>query len=430
MNVKIEEVEKNKVKIEIEVDADVLEEGLDRSFRRSAKRFSIPGFRKGRAPRAMVERYYGVESLYEGVVDILCPEIYEKALKENDVEPVDSPELDIVELERGKPFIFTATVVVKPEVALGDYIGVEAAYKTVIVTEDEIEAELKSNADKNSRLIPVEDRPAQKGDTVIMDFEGFIDGVPFEGGKGEGYSLELGSGMFIPGFEEQLEGTPAGGFTKVSVRFPDDYNSDDLKGKDAEFNVTVHSIKVKELPEIDDDFAQDVSEFETLDEYKADVRRQLTERQEERAKQDFQNELIKKIVDGAQADIPEPMIKRQIERNIGDLEMSMTYQGLNLEKYFEMTRSNRAELEDSFRERSVSEIKTRLVIERIGKEKELVTTDEEFDGEIRRRADIYKKSFDEYKEQLTDDLASYIRSKLTTDKIIAYLVENAKRINS
>ncbi|MCL2060176.1 MAG: trigger factor [Oscillospiraceae bacterium] len=428
MNVKIEEVEKNKVKIEIEVGADVLEEGLNTSYKKNAKRFTIPGFRKGRAPRSMVERYYGVEVLYEGAIDAICPDYYDKAVTENNIEPVDSPELDLVELERGKPFIFTATVVVKPEVKLGEYKGIEVPSPPVLVTEDDIEEELKKAADKNARLIPIEDRAAQAGDTLLIDYEGFIDGVPFEGGKGEGYNLEIGSNTFIPGFEDQLIGKLAGDSDKITVRFPEDYQSEELKGREAVFEVTVHSIKMKELPVIDDDFAQDASEFDTLDEYKADIRKNLTEEREDQAKREFENTLIKKIADGAEIDIPDAMIDRQTERNIKEFEMTLAYQGLDLDRYLMLTSSSRDDLENNMHERSESEVRTRLVLEQIAKEESLTDTDEDYENELRKRAEIYKKDYDEYKEQVSDDLAGYIRNKIKTEKIVAFLTENAKRI--
>jgi len=428
MNVKIEEIEKNTVKLEIEVGADVLENGLEQSYKKIAKRFNIPGFRKGRAPRSIVERYYGVEVLYEGAVEAIWPEYYSKAVSENNIEPVDSPELYIVELERGKPLIFTATVAVKPEVKLGEYIGLEAEFKQALITDDDVENEIKDVADKNARLVPIEDRVSQIGDTLQIDFEGFIDGVQFENGKGEKYNLELGSNSFINGFEEQLTGKTAGESATVNVRFPDDYASSDLKGKDAVFEVVVHSIKKKELPEIDDEFAQDVSEFDTLDEYKADVRKKLTERGEEQSKANFENELITKIVGDAEIDIPEPMIQRQIEQNMKDLEMRLMYQGLDLDRYYEMSATPKETVDANIRKNSISELKTRLVFEQIIKEKELEITDEEYDNEIRKRAETYKKDYDEYKTQVSEELENYIRSKMMTDKVVALISENAKRV--
>ena len=428
MNVKIEEVEKNKIKLEIEVDADVLEDGLNKSYKKNAKRFNIPGFRKGRAPRAMVERIYGVEVLYDGAIDEICPKCYEQAITENNLEPVSAPELDLVELERGKPFIFTATVVVKPKAELGKYKGVEVSLKPVLVTEDDIENELKIEADKNARLIPVEDRPAQEGDILLIDYEGFIDGAPFEGGKKEGHNLEIGSNTFIEGFEQQLIGKSSGESCKVNVKFPDDYLSEDLKSKEAEFNVTIYTIKRKELPEIDDDFANDVSEFDTLDEFKAGIRKRLTEEQEKQVKQEFKNELIKKITEDSHMDIPEIMIEKQNERNVKEFEMSLAYQGIDLERYLTLTSTSRDKFEGEIRERTVTEIRTHLVLDRIGEEEGIEVTDEDYENELRKRAESYKKEYEEYKGQVTDDLADYIRSRIKTEKIIEFLYENAVQI--
>ena len=428
MNVKVEEAGLNKVKLEIEVGAEILEEGLDKSYKKNAKRFNVPGFRKGRAPRPVIERYYGVEVLYSDAAEILCSEYYEKALKENGVEPVDMPEVDIVTLERGQPFVFTAAVEIKPKVVLGEYIGVEVEKKPVIITEDEVEAEIKAAADSHARIIPVEDRPSQIGDTVMIDYEGSVDGVPFEGGKGEGFNLELGSNRFIAGFEEQLTGKSAGDFVKVNVRFPDDYNASELSGKDAIFDVTVHSVKTKELPAIDDEFAQDVSEFDTLEEYRADVRKHLTERGEERAKTEFENTLIEKIAGGAQIDIPAVMIKRQAEQDIKDFEMRLAYQGIDLERYFTMSGTTREQLEESMNGRAEEEVRTRLVMEQVAKENELEVSGSEYEDELRKRAETYKKDYDEYAKTVSEDLADYIRSKLKTEKIVKFLTASAKQI--
>jgi len=428
MNVKVEDVEKNVVKLVIEVDAETLEEGLNNSYKKNARRFNVPGFRKGRAPRSMVERFYGVEVLYEDAIDGICPGCYEKAIAENNLEPVDSPEFDLVELERGKPFIFSATVTVKPEVILGQYKGVEATYKSVVVTDDDIDDVLKTTANKNARLLPCDDRPAQEGDMLLIDYDGSIDGEPFEGGKKEGHNLEIGSHSFIDGFEEQLIGANVGDTVKVNVRFPNDYNSEEVRGKDAVFDVTVNAIKVMELPEIDDEFAQDVSSFDTLEEYRADIRKELTEDQEEKAKQDFEDELIKRIVEDAQIDVPEPMITRQIERDIKEFEMSLIYQGLDLEHYFQYASTSREELEDSLRERAVEEIRARLVFEKVAKEEAIEVTDDDYEAELRKRAEKYKKDYEEYKSQVSEDLEAYIKYKLKADKTMAFLSDNASRV--
>ena len=426
MNVKVEEAGVNKLKLEIEVGSEAFEDGLAKSFKKNARRFSVPGFRVGRAPRSVVERHYGAEVLYSDAVEFICSEYYEKALTENNIEPIDRPRIDIGEIERGAPFTFTAVVDVKPKVTLGGYIGIEAEMKRVIVTEEEVEDEIKSVADKNARIIPVEDRPTQIGDTVQIDYEGFIDGVPFEGGKNEAFNLELGSNRFIKGFEEQLTGKSAGDFVKVEICFPDDYHNKDLCGKDAVFDVTIHSVKSKELPEIDDEFAQDVSEFDTLDEYKADLRKQLTLRGEERAKSEFENALVDKIVNDAQVEIPDILVERQAENNLRQFNMTLAYQGLDVDRYLEMGGIPREEFEASMNKRALAEVKTQLVLEQIAQDNKLAVTDADYEEELRKRAETYKKDYDEYVKTVSDDLAGYIRSKLTSDKIIKFLSDNAK----
>ena len=429
MNVKIEEIEKNKLVLEIELGADILEDGLEKAYKRIAKRFNVPGFRKGRAPRSMVERHFGAAVLYEGAIDALCPEYYDKAISENNLFPIDAPELELVEIEKGKPFIFKATVTVKPQIEIGRYIGVEAAYKPALVTDDDIDKALKAAADKNARLItPEEDRPVKEGDIVLIDYEGSVDGVPFEGGKAAGQSLEIGSHTFIPGFEEQLVGKNAGESFQINVRFPDDYQHSGLNGRDTVFDITIHSIKEKELPAIDDDFAQDVSEFDTLEEYRADIRKKLTEKQEGESLKAFQEELMQKIIDDSAMDIPEIMIKKQIERDIKEFEMSLSYSGLNLEKYMELYSMTRESLEDSMRERAVREISTQLAFEQIEKAEAIEVTDEDYDYEIAKRAEVYKKEFADYKASISDDLEKYIRAGLKRQKAIDFVTEKAVRI--
>lgn len=428
MNVKIEDAEKNVKKLEIEVPLEDFDDALSQSFKKNAKRFNVAGFRKGRAPRHVIERIYGQQVLYEDAVDIVCPKFYELAVKEYDIEPVDSPELGIVELERGKPFVFSAKVTVKPEVVLGKYIGVEATQRQVLITEEDVEAKLGEDAEKIARLVPIEDRPSMEGDTLLIDYEGSIDGVPFEGGKSEGFNLELGSKAFIGGFEEQLTGKSAGDETLVNVHFPDDYHSEDVRGKDAVFSVKVHSIKRKELPNIDDEFAQDVSEFETLDEYKADIRKKLTQEQEELAMREFENELVDKIVKEAEIDVPAVMIDNQAERDVKDFEMRLAYQGMDMDRYCQIANTTREAFEASMRERAEPEIRTSLVLEKIGKQEAIEVTDEDFEAELTKRAETYKKSYEEYKKQITDDLASYIRSRLKTDKTVKFITDNAARV--
>jgi len=428
MSVQIEQVAKNKIKMSFELDADAFEEGLNRSFRKNAKRFNIPGFRKGRAPRHMVERYYGVEVLYEDAVEILCPENYIKAVEENNIEPVDRPDFDIAEFKRGEPFKFTATVVVKPEVVLGQYSGLEAEYENVIVTDDDVMNEIKKTAEKSARLIPVEDRPAQEGDVLLIDYSGSIDGVAFEGGERKNYNLELGSRSFIPGFEDQLIGKNAGDETTVKVRFPDEYGSSGLAGKDAEFAVKIHTIKIKEVPEIDDEFAQDASEFESLEEFKADIRKKMTEHLEARAQKKFQDAVVDKAVENAEMDIPEAMIVKQIEYDVKEFEMYLIYQGITPESYYESQGMTREQVAENMRERAVAEVRTQLVFQKIAKEESIEVSDDDYLEELKKRAESQNKDIEEYKKSVTDDLENYIKSNIKANKVQAFITANAKRV--
>ena len=428
MSVKIETVEKNRIKLVIEVSPEGLEEGLAKSFKKNAGRFSIPGFRKGKAPRGLVERQYGVEVLYEDAINAICPEYYDKAIEENNIEPVDRPELDIVEMEKGKPFIFTATVFVKPEVTLGQYTGVEAHVDEVVVTDDMVEEEVNRVRDRNSRLVPVEDRPAQDGDTAVIDFEGFVDGVPFEGGKGADFNLTLGSKQFIPGFEDQLCGHETGEHVAVRVSFPEEYHAEELKGKEAVFEVDIQAIKVKELPELDDEFAQDVSEFNTLEEYRADIRRDLTEKGESKAKTDFDDRVIEAVVEAAEVDLPAVMIEDQKNYNLKNLEMSLAYQGLELAQYMQMMGISLDDFNSSFEERARKEVILQLVIEKVGKVEDIQVTEEDIAKEIEDRAAKGKKTPEEYKEKLSERSLEAMKDSLKYLKTIDFICQSAKKI--
>ena len=426
MQVKVENAGKNVVQLEIEVDAETFDQGLQKSFVKNAKRFNIPGFRRGKAPRHLVERYYGEHVLYEDAINEVCPEAYEKAIEENDINPVDRPEIDIKQIGKGQPLIFTATVTVKPDVELGQYKGVEVEKTTAVVTDEDVEKEIERVRDRNSRLITVEDRPAASGDTVTIDFEGFIDGVAFEGGKGTDYNLVLGSGTFIPGFEEQLTGASKGEEKEVNVTFPEDYHSKDLAGKDVVFRVTVKEIRVKELPELDDEFAKDVSEFETLEEYRSDIRKKLLEMAEHRAHHENEDKVIEKVVENSTVDIPPVMTEKHLDRLVEDYGMRLMYQGLSLEKYLEISGMDMNSFREQFRERAEQDVKTQLVLDKISKVEAIVPTDEETDGEIRRLADNYGQKEEEFRQHLKPDDIEYIRSTLVTRKTIDFLLENAK----
>jgi len=426
MNVKVENVEKNVVKLEIEVDADKFEEGLEKSFRKNAGRFNVPGFRKGKAPRKVVEKYYGVEVLYEDAINYVCAESYEQAIKENDIHPVAQPEIDIIQIGKGQNFIYTAKVTVKPEVELGQYKGVEVEKQEVNVTDEDVEKELKMIADREARLINVEDGDVQKDDIVVIDFEGFVDGKSFEGGKATDYYLTIGSGQFIDNFEEQLIGAKVNEEREVNVVFPEDYRVKELAGKPATFKVKIKNIKRKELPIIDDEFAKDVSEFETLEEYKADLKNKIIEREEHIAKHKLEDNVVKKVVENATVDIPEVMIENRINSILQDFDLRLRYQGMNLDTYLKMTNSDIETLKKEYREIAYNEVKTQLVLEKIQQVEGIEVTDDEIDEEIRKYADKQKKSFEEAKKLFGEDDIVYIKNSLMTDKIIDFLVKNAK----
>jgi len=426
MSVKIEKLENNQVKLEIEVDAKVFDECMNKAFNKNKSRFNIPGFRRGKAPRSMVERYYGEQVLYEDAINFACAEAYDNAIDENDLHPVDRPEIDIVQLESGKNFIFTATVTVKPDVELGQYKGLSVQKEAVVVTEEDVENELKRIQERNSKLINIEDRPVQNGDTVNIDFEGSIDGVPFKGGEAKGYTLVIGSGTFIPGFEEQLIGANINDEVNVNVTFPEDYHSEDLKGKPAVFKVKINEIKFKQLPEINDEFASDVSEFETLDEFKADIRAKLTQQAQARADRKFEEDIVKLAVDNAACDIPEVMINRRLDDMMRQFDMQLRYQGMNLEGYLQMMGMDMEKFRADYRDSAREDVKTQLVLEKIAEVENIIASPEEFDAELEEMAKRYNQPVEEMKKHLHDDDIEYIKSSIERRKTIKLLVENAK----
>lgn len=428
MQVKVENAGKNVVQLEIEVEAEKFEQGMQKAFARNAKKFNIPGFRRGKAPRHLVERYYGEQVLYEDAINEVCPDAYEQAVEENDIHPVDRPEIDIKQIGKGQSLIFTAKVTVRPDVELGEYKGIEVEKSTAVVTDEDVDKEIEKVRERNSRLITVEDRPAASGDTVTIDFEGFIDGTAFEGGKGTDYDLALGSGTFIPGFEDQLVGVSKGEEKEVNVTFPEDYHNKDLAGKPAVFKVTVKEIKLRELPDLDDEFAKDVSEFDTLEEYKADLRKKLLDKAEHMAHHENEDKVVAKVVENATVDIPPVMIERQIDNMVYDFRMSLMYQGLDLEKCLEIMGMDMNSFRDQFRKRAEQEVKTQLVLDKISKVEAIVPTDEETDAEIKRLAENYRQSEEEFRQHLKPDDIEYIRSTLVTRKTVDFLLENAKLI--
>ncbi len=426
MNVKIENVEKNVVQLEIEVDAAKFEEGMQQSYKKNASQFNIPGFRKGKAPRNIVERYYGEQVLYDDAINIVCSEAYDNAVEENNLEPVDRPEIDIVQIGNKQNLIFTAKVTVKPEVELGAYMGVEVEKTEVVVTDEDVEKELAKVVEKNSRLISVTDRPVQSGDTAVIDFEGFIDSVPFEGGKGTDYNLVIGSGSFIPGFEDQLIDKNIGEEVDVNVNFPEEYGKEELNGKPALFKVVIKEIKVKELPTVDDDFAKDISEFDTLEEYKNDLRSKLEHTAQHKAEHENEDKVIKKIADNAIVEIPAVMVEKQIDAMARDFDMRLRYQGLDLQKYLEIMGMDFEGFRGQFKERAENEVKVQLVVEKISKVENVEVSDEEVEAEIVKMAEQYKQPVEDLKKSLRPEDLEYVKNDMAFRKTIKLLVENAK----
>lgn len=428
MNVKIEDVEKNVVQLEIEVDAAKFEEGMQKSYLKNVSKFNVPGFRKGKAPRNIVERYYGEQALYDDAINIVCAEAYDLAIDEKNIHPVDRPELDIVQIGNNQNLIFTAKVTVKPEVELGAYMGVEAKKADATVTDEDLEKEFQKAVEKNSRLISISDRVVQTGDTAVIDFEGFIDSVPFEGGKGTDYSLVIGSGSFIPGFEEQLIGKNIGEDVDVNVSFPEDYGKEDLNGKSALFKVAIKEIKVKELPTIDDEFAKDISEFDTLDEYKKDLRNKLEETAKHKAEHENEDNVIQKITENATVEIPKIMIEKQIDAMAKDFDMRLRYQGLDLQKYLEIMGMDFEGFRGQFAQRAENEVKVQLVVEKISEVENTEVSDEEVESEIQKMADAYKQPAEDLKKSLRPEDMEYVKKDIAFRKTIKILVDNAKLV--
>ncbi len=426
MQVKVENVEKNVVRLEIEVDAAKFEAGMQKSFAKNANKFNIPGFRKGKAPRHMVEKFYGEQVLYEDAINIVCPEAYDEVVEANDIHPVARPEIDIKEIGKGKNLVFTATVTVKPEVELGEYKGVEVEKASAVVTDEDVEKELEKVSEKNARLITIEDRGVQSGDTTVIDFDGYVDGVAFEGGKGTDYNLVIGSGTFIPGFEDQLIGAALGAEVDVNVTFPEDYGKAELAGKPALFKVKVKEIKLKELPVLDDEFAKDVSEFDTLEEYKADIRKKLVEQAEHRAHHENEDKVIEKIVENAVVDVPDVMVEKRVDDLVYDFGMRLRYQGLDLQKYMEIMGMDMDTFRGQFKTRAGQEVKTQLVIEKVGKVEDIQASEADVEEELKKLAESYKQPEEDFRKQLKDDDIDYIKGTLAARKTVEYLVENAK----
>lgn len=426
MSVQVENLEKSMAKLTIEVSAEKLEEALQEAYNRQKGKISLPGFRKGKVPRNMVEKMYGPEIFYEDAANILMQKEYGPAVKESGVDVVSQPEIDLVQLEKGKPFIFTATIAVKPEVTLGKYMGVTVTKIDTTVTDEEVDAEVERQRESNARSITVEDRPVADGDTAVIDFEGFVDGEAFEGGKGENFALVIGSHSFIDTFEEQLIGKNAGDEVEVNVTFPEEYQAADLAGKPALFKVKINEIKGKELPELDDEFAQDVSEFDTLAEYKEDLKKKLQQQKEDQAKRDKEDEAIRKIVDKSKMELPEPMIEMQVQNIINDFATRISQQGLSMEQYMQFSGATIDSLKEQVRPDAIERIQSSLVLEAIAKEENIEVSDEEVDKELEKLAVAYRTDIESLREYATESEKQAIKDDLAIQKAADLIMENVK----
>ena len=425
MSLQVEKLEKNMVKLTIETAAEEFDTALEKAYAKNKGKFNIQGFRKGKAPRSIIEKMYGSGVFYEDAANIIIPDAYEKAVEESGLTLVSRPEIDVTQIEKGKAFIFTAEVALKPEVTLGDYKGIAVEVPSAEVTEEDITAELDKVRDQNARIVTVTDRPVADKDETVINFEGFVDGVPFEGGKAEDYALTIGSHSFIDTFEDQLIGKNIGEEVEVNVTFPAEYHAAELAGKPALFKVTVKEIKAKELPAADDDFAQDVSEFDTLEEYKTDIQAKLKDKKEKEAKRAKEDKAIDKIIENAQMDIPDAMIDTQVRQMADDFAQRIQSQGLTVEQYFQFTGTNSEQLFEQMRPQALKTIQVRLVLEAIVKAENIVIADEDFEKEIAQMADNYKMEADKLKELIGEKEKEQIIMDMAVQKAVDLIGETA-----
>ncbi|MDD3205206.1 MAG: trigger factor [Lachnospiraceae bacterium] len=426
MSLQVEKLEKSMAKLTIEVSAEELDKAIDGAYQKNKGKISLPGFRKGKAPKAMIEKMYGKEMFYEDAANALIPEAYSKELEGNDLDIVSQPKIDVTQLEAGKPFIFTAEVALKPEVSLGKYKAIKIDKIDATVTDEEVEDAVNKERENNARTVTVEDRAVKDGDMTTIDFEGFVDGVAFEGGKGENYPLTIGSGSFIPGFEEQLVGAEIDKEVEVNVTFPEDYQAEDLKGKAAVFKCTVHEIKEKELPELNDEFAGEVSEFETLVEYKADVKKKLTEKKEADAKNAKEDAVITAIIEDAKMDLPEPMVATQQRQMVEDFVQRIQQQGLSIEQYFQFTGLTPEKFMEQTKPQAERRIKSRLVLEAVVAAEKIEVSDDEFNAELEKMAEQYKMEIDKIKEMVGEYETKQIKEDIAIQKAVEFVVSSAK----
>jgi trigger factor len=417
--------ENNQAKINMTVSPEEFEKATQTAYLKNRGKFNIPGFRKGKVPRKIIESQYGKGVFFEDAINSILPEIYPKALDELSIEPVDRPDIDIKEMEDGKDIIIEAVVTVKPEVSISDYKGVEVEKVLAEVTDELVEEELEKSRDMNGRLVVVEDRGVEENDTVTIDFEGTIDGVPFEGGKGEGYPLVIGSGQFIPGYEEQLIGAKHGEEVEVKVTFPEDYKTEDLAGKEAVFMTKINEIKTKELPELDDEFAKDTSEFDTLEELKKDIKEKLEETAKKNAESANRDKVIDAVVEKMVADIPEVMFETEVDGMIREFDQQLKYQGMGLDLYLQYTGQDMSSMKEQMRGEAEARVKTSLAIEAIKDLENVEATEEEIEKEIEKIAEAQKQSVEEIKKIFNGESLEYIKSTIESRKVVDMLVENA-----
>jgi trigger factor len=429
MNAKVEKIESNIVKLEIAVEAEKFNEAMKKAFVKNAKKFNIPGFRKGKAPMSIIKKYYGEGVFYEDAINYCCDSTYPEVIKEHNINPVDYPEIDIVQIGEGKEFIYTAKVTVLPEIELGEYKGLEVKKPTYEVKEEEIESQLKAMQEKNARVETKEEGTLEKGNIAIVDFTGYVDDKAFEGGEGKDYELEIGSGTFIDTFEDQLVGLKKGDEKDVKVTFPQEYGREDLNGKEAVFHVIVKDIKVKELPALDDEFAKEVSEFDTLDEIKSDIRKKLEEANELKTKREYEEAVIDAACANVNVDIPKIMIDKEIDNMLKDLEMRLKYQGLDLETYYQYTNNTEEKVKEYMKETAEKRVKTDLVIEKIAKTENVDATDEELLAKATDMAKQYgSEELEKTVQMILDSQKSYLKTDVVNEKVIKLLVDNSKAI--
>ncbi|GFO84271.1 MULTISPECIES: trigger factor [Anaerostipes] len=426
MSLQVENLEHNMVKVTIEVDAAKLDAAITKAYNKKKNQFNIPGFRKGKVPQKLIEKEYGVEIFYEDAANILIPDAYAEEMKDCDLEIVSRPEIDVVQLEKGKPFIFTAELAVKPEVTLGDYKGLDVPKTRVTVKKEEVEEELKRTQEQNAREITIEDRPVKDGDILTIDYSGSVDGEKFEGGTAQDQTLIIGSGAFIPGFEEQLIGKELNEETEINVTFPEEYHAADLAGKEAVFEVKIKAIKEKELPELDDEFASEVSEFETLDEYKADIKEKIRERKKEEAKTERENKLVDLAVENAQMDIPDAMVEEQVQQMTEEFAQRLSYQGLSMEQYLQFSGMDAQKFADDMKPQAVKRIETRLVLEAIVKAENIEVSEEEYKAEVEKMAAMYQMETEQLEKLIQDAQKEQMMDDIAVQKAVDFLVAEAK----